>query len=335
MAGDFTILLGTVGAGVWHSSNGGENWRRSRLSLPVSAQPGEIQIRALAASIRHPERVYAGSEVGLLRSDDRGASFEVVPSPMEGLQIWSVAVHPLDGDAILVGTKPPALFRTRNGGAHWEVLSIDIAKECAAGPPKVTSIAFDPRDPDTIWVSVEIDGVFVSRDGGESFRRTAPLGDDPFSQDVHSLALSVASHGPAHVVAGTPLGVFISRDEGESWRAHEFPRFFEGNPISYCRGVAVKADDPGVMFVGNGDNVPGKIGAIQRSSDGGLTWKPADLSVAPNSTVYWFGVHPAAPDRLVANSLFGYVYVSENGGLSWRKLDREFGETRAIAWLPH
>ena len=51
---------------------------------------------------------------------------------MEGLQIWSVAVHPLDGDTILAGTKPPALFRTRNGGEHWQALSIDIAVECAA-----------------------------------------------------------------------------------------------------------------------------------------------------------------------------------------------------------
>ena len=335
MAGDFTILVGTVGEGVWQSSNGGENWRRCELSLPFSAEPGEIQIRALATSMRDPERVYAGSEVGLLCSDDRGASFQVVPSPMEGLQIWSVAVHPDDGDVILAGTKPPALFRTRDGGGHWEALSIDIAKECLAGAPKVTSIVFDPRDHDTIWVGVEIDGVFVSRDGGESFRRTAPLGDEMFSQDVHSLALSVGSNGHASIVAGTPSGAIISSDEGESWTQHSFPRFFEGNRISYCRGVAVKADDPDVLFVGNGDSVPGKIGAIQRSADGGGTWKPADLSATPNSTVYWFGTHPAAPDRIVANSLFGYVYVSEDGGLTWHKLEREFGEVRAIAWLPH
>ena len=335
MAGDFTILVGTVGEGVWHSSNGGENWRRSRLSLPFAAEPGEIQIRTLGTCAQDAGRVFAGSEVGLLRSDDGGARFEAVPSPMEGRQIWSIAVHPNDGDVILAGTKPPALFRTRDAGVHWEALSIDIAKECFAGAPKVTSIVFDPRDPDTIWVGVEIDGVFVSRDGGESFQRTAPLGDEEFSQDVHSLALSVGSNGQASIVAGTPVGAIISRDEGESWIPHSFPRFFEGNRISYCRGVAVKADDPDVFFVGNGDSVPGKIGAVQRSADGGRTWKSADLSAVPNSTMYWFGTHPAAPDRLVANSLFGYVYVSEDGGLTWSKVEREFGEIRAIAWLPH
>ena len=29
MVKDFTICVGTVGAGVWYSSNGGDNWRRS------------------------------------------------------------------------------------------------------------------------------------------------------------------------------------------------------------------------------------------------------------------------------------------------------------------
>ncbi len=253
---------------------------------------------------------------------------------MEGSQIWSVAAYPSDRNVILAGTKPPALFRTCDGGRHWEALSIDIAAECLAGPPKVTSIVFDPRDADTIWVSVEIDGVFVSRDGGGSFSRAAPLGEDPFDQDVHGLALSVGTDGEAGIVAGTPAGVFISRDDGESWSRHSFPRFFEGNPISYCRGVAVKTDDPEVIFVGNGDSVPGKIGAIQRSSDGGRSWKPAELSSPPNSTMYWFGTHPADADRIVANSLFGYVYISGDGGLTWQKVEREFGEIRAVAWFP-
>ena len=38
--------------------------------------------------------------------------------------------------------------------------------------------------------------------------------------------------------------------------------------------------------------------------------------------------------RIVAFSLFGEVYVSEDAGESWRKIAREFGEIRAAAWLP-
>jgi hypothetical protein len=37
----------------------------------------------------------------------------------------------------------------------------------------------------------------------------------------------------------------------------------------------------------------------------------------------------------VWHSLFGEVYISEDAGESWRKVAREFGEIRCIAWLPN
>jgi len=57
--------------------------------------------------------------------------------------------------------------------------------------------------------------------------------------------------------------------------------------------------------------------------------------VTPGGGPYWF--HPPSPAdgaRIVAFSLFGEVYVSEDAGESWRKIAREFGEVRAAAWLP-
>ena len=72
-----------------------------------------------------------------------------------------------------------------------------------------------------------------------------------------------------------------------------------------------------------------------KSSDGGKTWQRTDLPVAPNSVVYWFGTHKAVPDTMVAASLYGYVYVTDDGGVSWRKLPKEFGEIRSVALTPN
>jgi hypothetical protein len=44
--------------------------------------------------------------------------------------------------------------------------------------------------------------------------------------------------------------------------------------------------------------------------------------------------HPANADRIVAFTLFGEVYLTEDAGESWRKIPREFGEIRTAAWLP-
>jgi hypothetical protein len=51
------------------------------------------------------------------------------------------------------------------------------------------------------------------------------------------------------------------------------------------------------------------------------------------ATVWGLATHPADANRIVAFSLFGEVYVSEDAGASWCKIAREFGEIRAAVWL--
>lgn len=79
----------------------------------------------------------------------------------------------------------------------------------------------------------------------------------------------------------------------------------------------------------------GVTGAVQITRDGGQSWEKADLPVEPNSVVYWLANNPEMPNVVAAASLFGYVYVSEDGGNSWSKLQKEFGEIRALAITPN
>lgn len=327
----FTILVGTVGQGIWYSQDSGERWRKGSMDLPLAAQPGEIDIRALTVSPHDPRHLLAGSEVGLFESRDHGKSWQAIEAPVAGREIWSIAVHPTTPDVILVGTKPPAVLRSRDGGKTWQQLALDIAESCAAGAPRVTNLRFDPNDDQTIWAGVEIDGVFRSRDGGETWEHLPPLGEDPFSQDVHGLALLPGQ--PSQVLATTPVGVFASVD-GQAWSHHQFPRSQKGDPRSYCRGVLVKPDDSSVILVGTGDYIPGSKGSIQRSRDGGETWESASLPAMPNSVVYALATHPALPDTIVAASLFGHVFLTGDGGGSWQKVAREFGEVRSVCVTP-
>jgi photosystem II stability/assembly factor-like uncharacterized protein len=106
-------------------------------------------------------------------------------------------------------------------------------------------------------------------------------------------------------------------------------------PAPYCRWIAVKPDDPQVIFAACGDSAIGSSGNLQRSVDGGRSWETLPLPVEPNSPLYGFAVNAADPNRILSYSLFGEIYASEDGGESWQKVKREFGEIRAIAWLPN
>ena len=78
-----------------------------------------------------------------------------------------------------------------------------------------------------------------------------------------------------------------------------------------------------------------KRGHALRTTDFGETWKILPLPTQPNATVWGLATHRADADRILAFSLFGEVYVSEDAGASWRKVAREFGEIRAAAWVPN
>ena len=97
----------------------------------------------------------------------------------------------------------------------------------------------------------------------------------------------------------------------------------------------MKPDDPRVLFAGCGETTTGETGAVLRSNDCGHTWESLPLPVRPNATVWGVATHHADPSRIVAWTLFGEVYVTDDAGESWRKIAREFGEIRTAAWLPN
>lgn len=323
MAKNFSISVGTVGTGAWHSPDGGETWKRVGTGLW-----GESRVFGLAVHPTKPEIIYAGADDGIYRSHDRGERFDRLDSPMNALHVWKIAIDPEDPDTIFAGTRPAALFRSRDGGQKWERLSVEMAEECEnVRVPRVTSLAVDPSDHRVVWAGVEVDGVRRSLDGGETWTRIAGGLKDP---DIHDAAVSLAESKT--VLISTPREIFASTDTGESWHGLGVGKHFR---FPYCRSIALRADDPRVIFVATGDGAIGSTGAIQRSRDGGQTWEMLPLPIEPNTPMWAFATHPADPGLILACSHYGQLFRSSDGGDSWVKLRREFAEIRALAWTPN
>lgn len=326
MAADYSICLGTAGWGVWHSPDAGRSWTRHRKPFPLNSR-----IQALAAHPKEAQTVFAGGDTGLFMSRDGGARWERLSANggADGAlpTIWSLAVDPVEPNILFAGTRPAGVYRSRDGGRQWQKLAVDIARECSIGTPFVTGIAVDPDDHRIVWAGVEIDGVFRSRDGGDTWTH---LDGGLYDPDIH--AVTVAPTKPKRLYASTAREMFASSDLGDTWQPLGIKQKW---PLPYARGLAVKPDEPGVLFAGCGETTTGETGHVLRTTNFGETWEALRFPTRPNATICGLATHPAAADRIVAFTLFGEVYVTEDAGASWRKIAREFGEIRAAVWVPN
>ena len=326
MTRDHRLYVGTVGEGLFRSTDGGQIFRRACDGMFV-----ECHVRALAVHPLKPATLYLGSEHGVFVSGDGADSWTRLEATPAGLQVWSLWLAPGRPEVILAGTCPSRLFRSEDGGRSWAEADAKIEQHCPRiMNTRVTCIAGDPAEPDVLWAGVEIDGVFHSRDGGRSWK---PLGTGLSSRDIHALAVvpRAGGAGAPRLLAATNNDMNRSDDGGATWRPLDVGRSL---PWSYCRALAQLPDRPEVVLLGMGDFPPGSVGTVARSADGGATWRVTAMPGRANSTMWNFAVNPADANLVYAGSVSGEVYRSTDAGASWEKLPREFGEIRALAWAP-
>jgi photosystem II stability/assembly factor-like uncharacterized protein len=217
--------------------------------------------------------------------------------------------RPKSPSTIFAGCRPLAFLRSEDDGARWTPLELRLP-EGTERPhtPRVTAILIEDG---TIWCGVEVGGVFVSEDRGRTW---APVNEGLPSLDIHALARGEA------LLAATPRG--LARHDGE-WR----PTTLE-TPWRYCRALATLPGRTGEMLCGLGDGPPGSRGAVVISEDDGRSWRSTRFPDAAGSSVWSVG---AASGVALAAAIGGELFLSEDAGRSWSRLERKFGEVRAVA----
>jgi hypothetical protein len=347
----YTILVGTVGTGVFRSTDGGETFRWTANGVSCN----DVIVRGFAADPAVPGHVLMGTAIfdsgqpslgtpfGLHQSFNAGESWEPIEA-FRGIECWRVVFDKARPGRFYVGTRPAALYRTDDGGRTFEKLETPFPQVCRGiGLPRITSIVLSPKDPDFIFVSVEIGGFFLSRDGGRSWREVLsciPTRDLPVPNgnvfgegsrhDGHHSILSLGD--PDLLVASTPDGSYVSKDYGDSWDYFPVLQVF---PAQYHHDLMVKLDDPNTMFYGTGEETAGVHGALLRTRDRGKTWDSVEFPEACNSPIWCFSQHPSNTDRIIACTHYGMLFQSNDGGGHWTKAPREFAEIRAVCWLPN
>ena len=322
MAVDNTLVVGTIGYGVFWTNNEGKDWDRSNF---VSGLPFGTRVYYLVSHPHKPEVIFAGTDFGLARSEDGGKRWQIGENALADYSVWSLAIDPDEPEVMFAGTSQGYMFRSMNGGESWEQRPVEVAEECVnVGIPRTTTIAIDPADTNNIWMGIEVDGMRRSRDRGETWSRV-----DVRNPDGHDIKIS---NGEPHtVLIMTNSDLYASTDDGATWKATSARESF---PYTFCRNMAVQPGHPQNVFLSHGDGAPGSTGMLLRSRDSGDSWETVTLDPEPNSSMWTVAVHEADPNLMYANSVFGYIYRSNDGGDSWSKMSRELSEVRSMIWIP-
>ena len=288
--------------------------------------PEEPQTRALLMHPDDPALIYAGTQRGVYRSDDRGDHWKALEAPRDEMDVWSLAFHPDDPNVIYAGYEPCAIFRSEDGGESWSKTNTDRVRYpnvTTYMPPlakRVIGIAADPSNPMDMYASIEVGGLLVSRDGGDSWDSiTDGLYTENHTVDLHGVQVSSAAPGTVFIIA--QVAMFRSRDRGRRWEHIRFGEMFPGG--SYCRGLIVAPDDPKTLYLAAGAGGGGapagtqEAGALFRSRDTGETWQRLDIGDTPPSRMFQIAIDRAAPSNVYCVTGHGHFYESGDGGETW------------------
>jgi hypothetical protein len=325
-----------AGAGIWR---GGSKSGVFRLKIGnggfeqlTAGLPEPTSVHTITVHPLHPERIFIGTQDGPYFSEDRGAHWRRPDFP-DSVQIWSFLVHPHQPETIYAGASPVAIYRSEDGGAHWQLLARPTLTERAKMPfaCRVMRIALDPNAPRDLYATIEVNGVMRSRDGGERWtdcndglvrlaenpRLKSKLVSDTEAEgmlDGHALCVSAAA--PGTVFLACRMGLFRSDDGGTQWTDIEVGRF---SPLTYARDIRPAPQDPRRLYACLSMHATGDTGSLARSDDLGQSWRRIDHGVPIHATLMQLALHANDPDQVYGAARNGQIVGTQDGGKSWRE----------------
>jgi photosystem II stability/assembly factor-like uncharacterized protein len=323
-----TFYFGSVGGGVWKTSNSGRTWTPVFDSQPVAS------IGAIAVAPSNPEVIYVGtgeadmrSQIsygnGVYKSSDAGLTWKHLG--LEGTrQISRVIVDPRNPEVVFVaalghayGANPErGVYRTRDGGRTWQKV---LFKNDDVG---AADLAFDPLDSKIVYASLWNTrrppwsiyppsygpgaGVFKSTDGGDTWRQlTTGLPTEKLGRV--GLAVAPTSGNRVYAIVDAKAGgLYRSDDGGSTWSLVSGDARIWGRGWYFCK-VTVDPKNADTVYVSNT--------SVYRSTDAGKSWTA--IKGAPGGDDYhqlW--INPDDPKRMILASDQGAI-VTEDGARTW------------------
>ncbi len=280
-----------------------------------------------------------------------------------GNRVIAVTGVPGDNNIYYVGAASGGIFKTVDGGVHWQPIFDDQPVS------SIGSLAVAPSDPNIVWAgtgetfiraNISIgNGIYKSEDAGETWRHmgldaTGRIGRvliHPTNPQIVYAAALGHGYGPQQ-----GRGVYRTVDGGESWQQVLFVGEHAG-----ASDLVMDPSNPRILFAGLWEihispwsrQSGGPQSGLHMSRDGGDTWKQLEGNGLPEPPWGKIGLTISAdnPQRIYAlietnsnrdfapmDDFQGVLWRSDDGGNSWSLasadntlMQRPLYYTRALA----
>ena len=118
-----TIYAATL-SGLYKTTNAAQSWSRIGESLPDQM--------IIATAVDRDGTLYAACRKGIYKSIDHGATWKASNSGLQSLNIRSLVISPADPGTLYVGTNGTGLYRSRDGGEHWDAVPLVLTEPSGA-----------------------------------------------------------------------------------------------------------------------------------------------------------------------------------------------------------
>jgi photosystem II stability/assembly factor-like uncharacterized protein len=209
-----TWFAGSVGGGVWKTTNAGQSWTWLTPDLP------NLATTVLAMAESDHNIIYLGTGegfgnvdaidgAGIFKSTDRGVTWNQLSSTVDFPDINRIIIDPSNADIVLTATND-GIYRSTNGGSSWiQVLDNALIQDLKASPNNF-SIQYATQN------SL---GVLKSTDGGETWS----LSNNGMRPNGR-VEIAISPVDPLRIFAsaqselgGSQSDLYVSNNGGANW----------------------------------------------------------------------------------------------------------------------
>jgi hypothetical protein len=321
---------GYLGGGIWKSTDNGGTFTRLASTGPANYTNTNVTwstVSKIATDPTNANRIYAGTNHGLMISSDAGVSWTLAGAALAG-QVYDVDVA---SDHTVYSVVVNRLWRSPIGDPGSYVMANGSTGYPQSGMGR-SEVAISPTDPNYVYVVLgsntdKLLGAYISIDGGSSYHPIAgpgnlvfePFGSGSQGQAGYDMAMAVDPSDKTHIIlGGVTLWTWkMASSPGAmpitgQWTqiAHQFQ--FGMGDLQYEHSdnhmIVYDQTTPGKFYIGCD-------GGIFRSLDNGMTYIPMNKNYR---VTQFYDVAPSytAPSR---NVFFGGCqdngtqFVSGNG----------------------